>query len=707
MTTLREGFLSTRSLRRLAVLGTALALMFTIGAATAAAQSPGDPTITVGVGDDVAGGETQVTFDLHFSGTTANGTPVYIYAPQDAVDNADLTGVVGADPQIDHDPADEFTPCATNSADDFQISSDQITGLGNELVGSDADPGIVQVDTDHYGPIGLADPADPDSDALVVLAYNIVDGAYYDCDADQYTVGYFAPQFIDEDGMNVIVIDTENWDELVGNPDTTDLTIEGVIAHELQHLLHNYSDPGELSWVDEGLADFAIFLNGYPTGGSHSTYHQVFHRETSLTRWGGGLENYGASFSFFQYVWEQAGGNGGGDLSPDQTYSGTAGDLLIKLIFENPADGMEGVQAAIDAFNARTGADLRSAEELFKDWAVTVYLDDEDSSRFDINAFDFGDPATTPWTIALANNEFWGGRDVFQGAVPQAKWRNRAKRGLTGDLTALPYGTSFQTYRNPGSRFSVSLDGADTTTIAPHSGPEHWYAGYQSQFDSVLDVDSPVTGGQTLDFWSWWFIEDGWDYGFVEAQVGGEWQTVPLTDVASGQVVTTDANPQGNNTEGNGLTGTSGGEYFVDEPEYLHLTATLPAGTTDVRFRYSTDAAYLDTGWFVDDIAIGGTPATVSSPEGNWISTTGEQDNNWSLQIIAPCDLNGASTANETTDDAGNHVYRYDGDAITTPVLDGKCAGKAGIVTVVSNLPTGDLQFLDAPYTYAPTSNPR
>jgi hypothetical protein len=32
-----------------------------------------------------------------------------------------------------------------------------------------------------------------------------------------------------------------------------------------------------------------MFLNGYPTGGSHITYHQVFHRETSLTRWGGGL----------------------------------------------------------------------------------------------------------------------------------------------------------------------------------------------------------------------------------------------------------------------------------------------------------------------------------------------------------------------------------------------------------------------------------
>ncbi len=694
--------MSIRFARLLLALGAALALSLSLSVAGAAAQSPGDPTMTVNVGDDVAGGQTAIEFVLHYSGTTENGTPVYIYAPEGAVDNANPTGVAGADPQIDRDPTDEFEPCETNSATDFQISEAQIDGLGGELVGNATDPGIVQVDTEHYGDIGLADPADPDSDALVVLAYNIVDGAYYNCDATQYTVGYFAPQFIDEDGMNVIVVDTENWDELVGNTDTTDLTIEGVIAHELEHLLHNYSDPGELSWVDEGLADFAIFLNGYPTGGSHSTYHQVFHRETSLTRWGGGLENYGASFSFFQYVWEQAGGNGGGDLSPDQEYSGTAGDLLIKLIFENEGDGMEGLQAAIDEFNAMPGQHSRDAETLFKDWAVTVYLDDEDSSRFDINAFDFGDPSTTEWTIALANDEFFGGRDVFQGAVPRAKYENRVKRGKTGATSALPFGTSFQTYRNPGSTFRVELDGADATQVVPHSPPDQFYAGYRSQFDSILETG---TGGDTLGFWTWYFIEEGWDYGFVEAQVGGDWVTVPLTDDA-GNVVTTNDDPQGANTEGNGLTGTSGGEYFVDEPEYVHLNADLPEGTTNVRFRYSTDAAYLDTGWFIDDVEIDGA-AVVPATTGDWIRTDGIQDNNWSLQIISPCDLNGGSTANETTDDAGNFVYRFDGDAITTPVFSAKCAGKRGIVTVISNLPDGDLQYLDAPYSYALVSNPR
>ena len=191
------------------------------------------------------------------------------------------------------------------------------------------------------------------------------------------------------------------------------------------------------------------------------------------------------------------------------------------------------------------------------------------------------------------------------------------------------------------------FEGDDTTVIAPHTGDTHWYAGYESQSDNVLNVDSPVSGGQTVDFWTWYFIEEGWDYGFVEALVNGEWVTVPLFN--DGVEVTTDTNPHDNNEEGNGLTGTSGGAYFVDEPTYINLTGTLPAGTTDLRFRYSTDAAYLDTGWFVDDVLVGGSAATLSSPDGEWFETTGEQDNNWLLQILAPCDLTPGTTIDGET----------------------------------------------------------
>src|ERR1041384_5033168 len=51
---------------------------------------------------------------------------------------------------------------------------------------------------------------------------------------------------------------------------------------------------------------------------------------------------------------------------------------------------------------------------------------------------------------------------------------------------------------------------------------------------------------------------------------------------------------------------------------------------TDVRFRYSTDAAYLDMGWFVDDVKLGGADAALSSSD--WFLTDGKQNNNWVLQ---------------------------------------------------------------------------
>jgi len=671
--------------------------MTAIPAAAATTGDPGDPTITVDLNDSHAGGTYEQEFELVYSGTTPapDLTPVYIYVPTGTLDGPE--GVDSLDPSFDPNPGDAFEPCPENTAAENEITSDQIQALGDELTNQ-----IVAVDEAHFGPIGLADPADEDSDALVVLVYNVQDESYYDCSVTTYTAGYFAPEYINEAGMNVIVIDSYDWANRIGADAAVPYLYEGVIAHELEHLLMNYSDPGELSWVDEGLADFAGFVNQYPAGGSHITYHQVFHRETSLTRWGGGLENYGASFSYMLYLWEQAGGNGGGDLDPDLAYDGVAGDLLIKLIFEEEADGMEGVQNAIDTFNAQTGADLRSAEELFKDWVIAIYADFEGSDRFDFANLDFGDPLTTSWTIQLANDLFFGGRGQYKGATPPARFQHSPK---APEQTALPFGTSYETFRNPGPTFSVSLDGEDTTVVAPHTGDTHWYAGYESQSDNVLNVDSAVAGGQTVDFWTWYFIEEGWDYGFVEALVGGEWVTIPLTD-DSGATVTTDTDPHDNNEEGNGLTGTSGGAYFVDDPEYVHLQGTLPAGTTDLRFRYSTDAAYLDTGWFVDDVNVDGAPATLSSPVGEWIETTGEQDNNWVLQILSPCDLTpGVDSPFETVDPAG-YLYRLEGDEISETGFSTACmrSSKDSFVVAISNLPTGDLTYLDADYVFRLTN---
>ena len=151
------------------------------------------------------------------------------------------------------------------------------------------------------------------------------------------------------------------------------------------------------------------------------------------------------------------------------------------------------------------------------------------------------------------------------------------------------------------------------------------------------------------------------------------------------------------------MTGTSGGEYFVDDPSTSTCRRTLPAGTTDVRFRYSTDAAYLDTGFFVDDVTVGGQAATLSSEPGNWIETNGVQDNNWVVQLLSPCDLTpGDTTEGEIIDSEGNHVYRFEGDSIHESGFDTTClrGTKGSVTAVISNLTSGDIQVLDADYVF-------
>ncbi len=685
-----------RSIHTRAWLSLLLALMLVAAMApatvSAAEPSPGDELITLDVGDSYAGGEVLIQFQKVYAGTTDDGTDIYIYVPVGALGAETAEGV---DPNWDPNPDDEFEPCGSQfEAGDYVMTQEQINLLGDQLKNQ-----IVATNVDHFGPIGLADPEDPESDALVVLAYNILDDFYYECGLDSFTAGFFAPGFIEDYGMNVIVIDAFDWANRVG-PDLNDYA--GVIGHELEHLQMNYSDSGELSWVDEGLADMAIFLNGWgDTNDSHLLYHQVFHRETSLTRWGGGLENYGAAYSYFLYLWEQAGGNGDGTFDADGENDLAGGDLLIQYIFQEDADGMEGVQLAIDRFNAETGGDLRSAEDLFKDWAVAIFLDYEGSEPFDFQNINFGDEITSGWTIELANDLFFGGRGVYNGNMPPARWEHNKN---VPTQTALPFGVSYETFRNPGPKFGFTFDGEDTTVIAPHTGDLHWYAGYESMSDNYLNVDGPVIeGGETVDFWTWYLIEDGWDFGYVEELVDGEWVPVEVFDVATGDEVTTDEDDFGNNTEGNGITGASGGTYFVDEPVYVNLEATLSADATDVRFRYSTDAAYLDTGWFIDDVTVDGTAATLTSEPGHWVETTGEQDNNWVIQIVAPCDLTPGVLSPGEIEDVAGHIYRFEGgDDYAASGFNTSCmrGTQDRLILVISNLPTGDLTYLDADYTF-------
>ena len=466
---------------------------------------------------------------------------------------------------------------------------------------------------------------------------------------------------------------------------------EGVIAHELEHLLMNYSDPGELSWVDEGLADLAAFLNGYDIGGSHLTYHQVFHRETSLTRWGGGLENYGASLTYFLYLWEQAGGNGDGTYAPDSQYDGAGGDLLIKLIFQNAADGMEGVQAAIDQYNAMTsGTDLRSAEELFKDWAIAVKLDDEGSDRWDFINIDFGDPAFTELDRRHRQRRVLEQpRPVHRPDAGGALGEQQERAAAVGPAVR----RLVRDVPQPGPRDRHRLRGlARPSRWRRTRGDTHWWGGAESQNENILDVSSAGTAAGRrrglLDL----VLHRGrlglrLRRGARRRRVGDR-AAVPRRHPDRGHHGHQPARQQRRRATG------SPGPPAASTSSTTRSTSTCRArrsrpGTTDVRFRYSTDAAYLDTGFFVDDVTVGGQAATLSSEPGNWIETNGIQDNNWVVQLLSPCDLTpGTTSEGEIVDNAGNHVYRFEGDSIHEAGFVTTClrSTKGAVTAVISNL---------------------
>ncbi len=178
-------------------------------------------------------------------------------------------------------------------------------------------------------------------DKVVVLVDNIRDESYYDLNNSQslpYGVGLYVSQLDDVFDRNVMTIDAYDWlhrtgkrpphqpsvDPCADSPAWPYL-IEGVFAHEYQHLLLHHEDPDEATWLDEGLADWARSLTGYAdpdrpaTEVGHDKHTQCFlgnlpgspgGPQNSLTLWGDSPDincDYGAAYSFMEHLHDRHG----------------------------------------------------------------------------------------------------------------------------------------------------------------------------------------------------------------------------------------------------------------------------------------------------------------------------------------------------------------------------------------------------------------
>jgi hypothetical protein len=142
-----------------------------------------------------------------------------------------------------------------------------------------------------------------------------------------------------------------------------------------------------------------------------------------------------------------------------------------------------------------------------------------------------------------------------------------------------------------------------------HSGTRYWHS--DGTLNSWLRLNRtfgvPVTGA-TLNFWSYYEIEQNWDYGYVEVHDldNGEWYTLPgLATVSTLPYPEENPNcpPQFEPTayhdagRWNAFTGFSNIIY----KEEMSL-ASFAGHTIELYFTYWTDRYALELGWIVDDI---------------------------------------------------------------------------------------------------------
>jgi CubicO group peptidase (beta-lactamase class C family) len=149
---------------------------------------------------------------------------------------------------------------------------------------------------------------------------------------------------------------------------------------------------------------------------------------------------------------------------------------------------------------------------------------------------------------------------------------------------------------NNPAREAVARDLALAVPVRPASGPTDWFSGTVDAKTVTLAVPVKVpTAGARLSFELWYDTEET-DVGRLESSSdgGATWQPVAFSLRAGVNRWSTDGSFSG-----------------FEGRQWLSASAGLAAGTTDLRWRYTTDSLYQGRGVYVDAIRVLGPHGTL------------------------------------------------------------------------------------------------
>jgi immune inhibitor A len=383
------------------------------------------------------------------------------------------------------------------------------------------------------------------------------------------TGGYYSTP----DEYNPLVRQDSNAAELFvfnadGMPPLNDEYIYGTLAHEFQHMIHWNLDRNESTWINEGFAELAAFINGYSVGGSDWAYTR--NPDLSLNDWTSLSDSpevtsrhYGEAFLFMAYFLDRFGDNATQALVKDQEHGLTSVDHVL-----------QGLKLA----DPKTGKPIL-ADDVVLDWMLAMYLGDGSVGD---GRYAFHNYPDAPQTSATQN--------ISQ--CPASPLRGSVSQ----------YGPEYVEITCAGDH-SIEFVGSTIARVLPadpHSGSYAFWSNKGDESDMTLSRDfdfSSVTGPIELSYWTWYDIEDGWDYLYLEASTDGQgWQIIKTPSCSDKDL--------SGNAFGCGYTGKSGGgsqSSWIQESVDL---SSYAGKKIKLKFEYVTDAALNGEGLLLDDLAV-------------------------------------------------------------------------------------------------------